>query len=226
MILQRLGFDREREAPAGPLILDEATRGNLLHERLLAELGKVDAPGHIGVCACHAGAGASTVAVALAQLLSIRVGRPVGLVEANLRTPSLERIPGLVNAEPWNARHNFESGWGRTFSPLTGSDVHVSVARRSGKPLSRLRRLLEAWVPDELRFERIVVDLPPVLSFPDAGIMGGRLDGVLLVLEADRSRWQVAKEAKLRLESAGCRVIGAVLNKKARHVPNWIYRLL
>jgi protein-tyrosine kinase len=73
---------------------------------------------------------------------------------------------------------------------------------------------------------RTLIDLPPILEHPDALMMAQATDGVLLVLEAEETRWPVAREARQRIEAAGMRIVGAVLNRKPHYVPSWLYRLL
>jgi Mrp family chromosome partitioning ATPase len=56
--------------------------------------------------------------------------------------------------------------------------------------------------------------------------LAGLLDGVLFVIEAERVRWQVAERTTEHLRRANVRLLGAVLNKRRRHVPEWLYRTL
>jgi Mrp family chromosome partitioning ATPase len=52
------------------------------------------------------------------------------------------------------------------------------------------------------------------------------VDGVVLVVEAEKTRWQVAEQAKRILEESGARLLGAVLSRRQFHIPNALYGLL
>lgn len=181
----------------------------------------------IGVCACHAGAGATTVALNLALMLHERTGNPVALVEADLRSPSLARMASRPSG--WGVR-GFATGCAGATDAMQrivgqegvwmmlGEKVDVP-APILGATASRLHLLTDLY-------PYVVVDLPPVLEYPDVVSMGRGIDGVLLVLEAERTRWQVARAAKDRLASVGIPLLGAVLNKRPRYIPDWLYRRL
>jgi Mrp family chromosome partitioning ATPase len=52
------------------------------------------------------------------------------------------------------------------------------------------------------------------------------LDGVLLVVAAERVRWPVARRFVTSLQRAGGKPLGVVMNKQRRHIPDWLYRTL
>jgi Mrp family chromosome partitioning ATPase len=66
----------------------------------------------------------------------------------------------------------------------------------------------------ELRreFDVIILDTPPVLVSADAATLAGSADGVLLVVRAGQTDRGAAELARLRVSSAGGKVLGAVLN--------------
>lgn len=62
-------------------------------------------------------------------------------------------------------------------------------------------------------FDYVLVDTPPVLPVTDAAVVGGIVDGVILVVASGSTSPTNAKEAKTRLEKGGARILGVVLNK-------------
>ena len=62
------------------------------------------------------------------------------------------------------------------------------------------------------RYDRVVVDAPPVLPVTDACILGALCDVTLLVLRADKSTRKTAQQARDGLLSVGARILGAVVN--------------
>jgi len=59
-----------------------------------------------------------------------------------------------------------------------------------------------------------------------AMMFGGLLDGVVLVIKANSSRRDSARDAVQELRSANVRVLGAVLNKRTFPIPERIYKRL
>ena len=67
------------------------------------------------------------------------------------------------------------------------------------------------------RYERVLIDAPPVLPLADARILGARCDAALLVLRADKSSRRPSQQAVESLLSVGTRILGAVVNGVARN---------
>jgi non-specific protein-tyrosine kinase len=58
----------------------------------------------------------------------------------------------------------------------------------------------------------VLFDTPPVIAVTDAAVLATRLDGVLLVLQAGKTRRDRAREARRQLEKVKANIIGVVLN--------------
>ena len=59
----------------------------------------------------------------------------------------------------------------------------------------------------------IIFDSPPVLAVADAAVLSQRVNGVVLVLEAGRTRRAAARHAVERLHRLGANILGTVLNR-------------
>ncbi len=94
-------------------------------------------------------------------------------------------------------------------------EVAYQALTRDGSRVYELLRSLEG------DFGFIVVDLPPT----DSGLCfstAGTLNGVLLVMEAQRTHSAEAARAKQRLIHANAAVLGVILNKQAQELPGWL----
>jgi hypothetical protein len=49
---------------------------------------------------------------------------------------------------------------------------------------------------------------------------------VVLVVQAERSRPEIIRQAQALVENAGGRFIGSILNRRHTYIPDWLYRLL
>jgi len=62
------------------------------------------------------------------------------------------------------------------------------------------------------RADMVLFDAPPVIAVIDAVVLGSKVDGVLLVINAGGTKRDHVQRAKAQLEKVNVRVIGAVLN--------------
>jgi protein-tyrosine kinase len=73
-------------------------------------------------------------------------------------------------------------------------------------------------------FNYILIDAPSIADASWSPSIGAMADGVILVVEAERTRWPVALNAKQEFEGNSARVIGVFLNKRRFYIPSRIYR--
>jgi capsular exopolysaccharide synthesis family protein len=59
----------------------------------------------------------------------------------------------------------------------------------------------------------VLIDAPPYLDVADAAVLVGLSDGVLLLADARNTKRDAVLETRQRLDQAGARVLGAVLNR-------------
>ena len=75
-------------------------------------------------------------------------------------------------------------------------------------------------------FTFVVFDLPEVLGAKATAHLAALCDGTVLVVGADRTRWQVADHARRALTDARANVLGTVLNRRHFPIPQWLYQTL
>jgi len=66
------------------------------------------------------------------------------------------------------------------------------------------------------KYDRIVIDSPPVMPVADARILAALCDVTLVVLRAEKSSRKISIQARDGLMSVGARILGAVVNDVAR----------
>lgn len=175
------------------------------------------------------GNGASTTAINFATTLAHNRQCYVLLIEANLRTPGIhtsfriKREPGLSDfiTKGDNPLFHLKNVGPENLSVITAGSEHSSPvglfeSDRFETLLSFMRDL----------FDYIILDAPPVSGFSEARVLCKKVDGVVLVLEAGKTRKQVAARAKKEIEEAGGDILGVVLNKRKYYIPKWIYKML
>jgi len=155
---------------------------------------------------------AANLAVAVAQS-----GRRVILLDCDLRRPTIDKCFGLTNNEGLsslflNDTTTLESVMQPTkldtLQVITSGPIPPNPAELLDS--NRMRRIL-----DTLRSQAdlLIIDSPPVLAVADASILGARCSGALLVIDAGRTRSDVARRAVETLNKIGTKVLGVVLNR-------------
>lgn len=195
---------------------------NLTRQVFLTGVG---GPQVVVFCGIESGNGCSRISSEAAIALAGQTSGNVCLVDANLRSPMLHNLFGLANgkgfADVLRNRGNI-----REYSTL----VDRLWVMTSGDHTSNVSSLLtrDKLVPQmgELReaFDFVLIDAPPLNRFADATSLAPLADGVVLVLEANSTRRDVARKAADDLRSAKAKILAAVLNKRKFPVPESIYR--
>jgi len=159
--------------------------------------------------------GNTTIASNLARVVAIQERR-VLLIDGNLRKPDVAKAFGLSEAE---VSYEPASGGNRLWENVTqvdGVDILAPGTPSAGSAeiLSspRFRKLLEEA---KQTYDVVIVDSAPITGYADSRILAKDVDNVLLVLQQDTSRLDLALESKQLLETMGARVVGFVLNKKS-----------
>ncbi len=167
------------------------------------------------VTSAQASEGKTTTSLALATGFA-RMGRRVLLIDADMRRPSLQSRLNISN----------ERGLSNLLTsadPLESITVKAEQANLTLLPAGPIppspTELLSTGRMEEIlqtaarQFEVIVVDSPPILGLADAPLMSALVDGVMIVVEADRSRRGSLKSALRRLRGMRPVLLGAVLTK-------------
>lgn len=160
------------------------------------------------------GEGKSVTAANLALTMAQELQRRVVLVEADLRKPSLQHLFGLA---PGPGLSDYLSGAveladAMRFMPdhnltlLTAGATPVNPAELLGS--TAMRRLLDHL---RTRFDRVILDTPPVLPLADVAILAPVVDGSLMVVRAGVTPKPAIENALRAFDSS--RLLGVVLNE-------------
>jgi capsular exopolysaccharide synthesis family protein len=175
------------------------------------------------------GTGCSSICAGAAEALAAQTDGTVCLVDANLHRPGLHLY------------FNFQNLKGLSDAVFSQSPLQDFVCRLPGGKLmllpagSKVTRLNGALNSEQLRtrfaqlreqFDFVLIDAPAMNGSADAVLISKLADGAILVLESDATRREVARTAKENFESAGVRLLGAVLNKRTFPIPRFIYERL
>jgi non-specific protein-tyrosine kinase len=200
--------------PLSPIV--EAYR--LLRANL--QFAAVDKPLHtLMVNSPGPGEGKSVTLANLAVVMA-RSGLRVVAVDADLRRPALHKVFDLPNS------HGLSDAILQTNSPvgerLQATEVENLWLLASGtlppNPAELLGSERMASVIEELKgqADMVLLDSPPVLVVADALILSNRVDGVLLVNDAGRTRRSEARQGVEEFRRVRANLLGVVLNRLSR----------
>ena len=147
----------------------------------------------------------------------------------------------IVDANPNQAIAN---GWNGGPAPL--AELVRALPSNGGPPAQRHSMRVASLPPDVVNilargnnaaelvdmvrlrahFDYILFDVPAISTHPAAVSIGRHVDGVVIIVEAERTRWPVVANTKQAYQAVGANVLGVVLNKRRFYIPNWIYKQL
>lgn len=159
------------------------------------------------------GEGKTSSALALATSFA-QIGKKVLIIDADLRRPSFafkaEASQGLsgVLSKGLPLMPNVVPGPTDNLYLLPAGQVPPNPAELLASPL--LEQLLDEASD---RFDLVLVDSPPVLTFADAPALSSVCDGTLMVVQSGGVRRQAVLRALERLDSARGKVTGVILTR-------------
>jgi Mrp family chromosome partitioning ATPase/capsular polysaccharide biosynthesis protein len=189
------------------------------------------------VSSCLKGEGKTLALCNLAVTLA-RAGKNVILIDADLRSPRVHRVfnmtnlvglssvalgtatldtalrrfdePGEVRVRTATKRQAPANGLARwegslrilTSGPLPPNPGEVVASRR-------VHSVIEAIAG--LEADYVLIDVPPLLGFGDAGALAPSVDGLIMVVNVRKARRPVLEEGREILDSLPCRKVGLVV---------------
>ncbi len=179
----------------------------------------------IVVTATRHGEGATRVAVGLAKALASEGTTRALLVEANMRSPSLARILPLADG-PGLSDYLAGEASPETLVKRMG-DANLSIITAGDRPgIVDCEGIVTAISELTPSFDFVIIDTPPVNRYADVSVLGPKVDGVILVVQADETPVADAENAKRTLDRVGARIFGVVLNRQKSYVPATVQALL
>jgi non-specific protein-tyrosine kinase len=163
------------------------------------------------------GEGKSTTATNLAVVMA-QADRKTIIIDTDLRRPKIHKVFGIPNlagltdllrlpAEtditPYLQQTKTENLYVMTSGPLPPNPSELLASKRMTNLLKHLREVADV----------VIFDTPPIMAVTDAIILSRQVDGVALVVHANRTRREVVRQSVQNLNQVGANILGAVLNK-------------
>jgi capsular exopolysaccharide synthesis family protein len=173
------------------------------------------APRRLVVTSTSKHEGKSTTALALAINFA-QMGKPVLLVDADLRNPALHKMLKVDNSRGLSNYLSSNIPVLRTVQKTEVPNLYVmTTGPLPPNPVELLSgmKLLNMLGQCEEHFAHVIVDGPPVLGIADSIVLSNQVDNSIFVIESGRTRKGHAKAALKRLQLAGVHPLGVILTK-------------
>jgi capsular exopolysaccharide synthesis family protein len=178
------------------------------------------------------GEGTSTVAANFAECLAQEKDTNILLVDANIRTPGLHsvyvpkdlqkalsfsdilsgQVKGLSISKPLPHTNLFFVPCGDVIH-YPSQDLNVKLFKTYGKSLLR-------------QYDFVIFDSSPIGIYYDPIVLGADLDGVILVVEAEKTPLGELRRAKEMLQDRKVPILGVILNKCRFPIPRFVFERL
>lgn len=184
------------------------------------------------VAATDHGEGGTTTAAILASTLARSVNSKILLVDANLRTPALDevfdqgqgyKLLGLSDKILFEAPLDqtiYQTDIPNLFFMPCGKAVTSPSYVFDNEPIGAMLAALRE------QFDFVIFDGSPLRDYSESCFLAEKMDGVILVVEAERTKTEVVQKIRKDLESTGVNILGVVLNKKKNYIPDYLERFL
>ena len=145
-------------------------------------------------------------------------GRRTILVDCDLRRPALHAIfdlkqePGFTDGilEQEKEPHLQETAVSNLWLLSSGA-LPPNPADLLGSP--KVDQMIAGLIE---KVDIILFNAPPIIAVTDAAVLGAKVDGVLLLIQAGKTRREHAARAKETLEKARVRIVGTTLTNAPR----------
>ncbi len=179
---------------------------------------------------CNPQEGKTAVTIQLALAAITQVGFRVLLIDLNPENPVLASL-FHADSSPGVTEYLDSTATTKEVIQTTSVSGLDLVASGSSSP-RRVRRYDPNNLKDKIsalrvgndeHYDLILIDGPSSLNEPDLALSGTVFDGVIIVIECERTRWEVVRNYQSRLQDGKANMIGTVLNKRRYYIPQSLY---
>lgn len=169
------------------------------------------------ITSANSGEGKTTAAANLAVTLA-KMNRKVLLIDGDIHNPRLHHLFGLPNSTGVTDLLLETAANGKLIDPViraVSPNLYVLTAGPSVEEGADL--LFSTAMPALIaryreQYDMVLIDTPPMLSMPDARVLGRLADAVVLIARAGRTSRAAVQAAFRRLMDDQSRVLGVILN--------------
>ena len=159
-------------------------------------------------------------------IVNAQMGLKTLLIDCDLRRPSLRTTFEFEKGQKGLTQY-IESGGGSVEDIIQHTEIPELDLIHSGNLSKNPYELVTSEILKKLisevekKYDRVVIDSPPILAVSDPLIVASLADGSLYVTKFDRSKRHLSVKCIEQLQNGGVNIIGAIINevdlRKARY---------
>ena len=196
----------------------------------LLSLNKRRPPKTIAITSSIAGEGKTITSLNLVITMSRALHDPrIVLIDADMRKGQLNKYLGVPAQKGLSDYLNNEASLEDIIFSLDIQNLSfITSGITPSNPAEllaseRMRGLIHALRD---RYDFVFIDTPPVIPVTDSVIVASLVEGVLVVIQANRTQRGILSRSTELLKQANANIIGHVLTNVEYFVPNYIYQYL
>jgi succinoglycan biosynthesis transport protein ExoP len=175
------------------------------------------------------GEGTTTVLAAFARVLALGHAGRILLVDCSIRNPQLHEMFGVENSPGMIDYLSGQVELPQVVQKIDVGGIDIVTAGKTNDidlslPLFNSERMALFMRTVSEAYEYVLVDTSAILESPETPIISSYSDGVVMIIQIERTRREAIKRAITMVEKLDGKFIGTVLNRKKYHIPEFIYR--
>lgn len=172
------------------------------------------------------GEGRTTTCISMAYSLSTLTNQRILLVDGHLSKPQMHQQldmsqgPGLTDYILSSTPVEdviYPTRFSNFFLMPCGTSISHSMDVFTSPKFTVLIKELTK------QYDYIVFDGPPFLTSSDVTVAAPHFDGLILVVQCERTKREVATLVTEKIGNVGGRVLGVVLNRRQYYIPKFLY---
>lgn len=175
------------------------------------------------------GEGTSTVVREFARVSATRIGKSVLVLDADRHRSSRHHLLGEHSEFGWIEAIETGKSVEEAIYQMGKSSLYFSPSCNSSTSTPQIfdsPRIEDLWSNLRTRFDLVLIDSAPLSMSPDGLAIASRVDGVVIVLEAEKTHWRAVKNVEESIRKVEGNILGLVFNKRRYYLPDFIYKLL
>jgi hypothetical protein len=168
----------------------------------------------------------SWICARAAESLAAQGSTSVCLVDANFESPRLHHHYGVSNCSGLSESLNANDPIRAFATPVSRNNLWLLPPGLESGASYHVEDMRTRFAELREEFDHVLISAPPIASQTASTLMGQLADGIVLVVEANRTRRDSLRQIQEDLEVARVKLLGAVLDQRTYPIPKFLYRWL
>jgi protein-tyrosine kinase len=177
----------------------------------------------------HGGEGVSTIVREFAKVAVEKYGKSVLVLDSAYQDPAKKINFNITCEYGWQDLLEQGEQIDKVLFRFGDSNLFfapISFQASLIAPLKDIGETSSLWLKLKERFDLILIDSSSELNYDENIALSRTSDGVVIVLEAGKSRRKISRKLIKRIMNHGGNVLGIVLNKRKYNIPKFVYKYL